>query len=151
MQLITFFIGKERYAIDTNLIIEVVPLLDIRKLAFSEDYIAGVINYRGSTIPVIDMGCLLLKNPADRKVSTRIIIINYKVSAHECKSLGLITERATGIIQSSQEAMENIEDTLESTPFLGGLIYDDEGIVQVIDPCRAVKHSFEKALDCTGE
>ncbi len=150
MQLITFNIGNECYAIDTALVVEIIPLITIRPVVSCRDFIRGVIDYRGTVVPVIDMGLLLEQHPAAKKVSTRILVIRYQPGSQAQRLLGLIAERATGIFHVDSTDIERLETTLARQQFLGGMFNDGDKMVQVIDPQGAVSQALEQALDLPG-
>ncbi len=147
MQLITFNVGKECYAIDTALVIEVIPLVAIRPLISACGFLRGVINYRGRIVPVIDLGLLLVQQEAARKISTRILLIRYLSRSAEQCTLGLIAERATGIFHITPADIEQLETRLEQQHFLGGVFRNDKDVIQIIDPQGAISQALEQALE----
>lgn len=73
---LTFLVGQEAYAIEIQAVEEIVGLQKISDLPDAPAYVKGVINLRGSIIPVIDMCIRLKKPPVDYDDRTCIIIIN---------------------------------------------------------------------------
>jgi purine-binding chemotaxis protein CheW len=55
VQLVTFFIGKERYGIDIMEVKEIVGIRDIRPIPYVPVYVAGILNLRGTIFPIIDL------------------------------------------------------------------------------------------------
>jgi chemotaxis-related protein WspB len=56
MQLLTFSIAGEPYAIEARLVIEVLPLVPARPLPQVPDYVLGIFTYRGDLVPLVDLG-----------------------------------------------------------------------------------------------
>ncbi len=54
---------------------EVVPLVALRPAPGAGSCFAGIMDYRGCALPVIDLGLLLGKAPCARLYSTRILIL----------------------------------------------------------------------------
>lgn len=54
-QFVTFFLGGEEYAIEAVNVQEITGLPPITKVPYLPDYIKGVINLRGTVIPVVDL------------------------------------------------------------------------------------------------
>ncbi|MBP7652175.1 chemotaxis protein CheW [Candidatus Dependentiae bacterium] len=52
---VTFNIGKEEYAIDIMLIIEIIKSTKITPVPLSLDFVKGVVNLRGKVVPVVDL------------------------------------------------------------------------------------------------
>ena len=90
--LLLFNLDNQRFAVRTNLITEIIPLVEIVKVPKSEPYICGLFNFRGTTIPIVDMTMLLYDKPHTRKVCTRILVLS--INQGECiTQVGLIAER----------------------------------------------------------
>ena len=66
MLLLILKAGANRYAIDVARIIELVPRVDLRTIPHAPSFLAGLLGYRGSVIPVIDLGLLLESEPVPR-------------------------------------------------------------------------------------
>ena len=54
MLLLLFHLGSELYAIESSQVIDIIPTVNLRPLHHVPDYVAGLFNYRGKFIPVID-------------------------------------------------------------------------------------------------
>lgn len=67
MLLLSFYIGDEKYAILAKDIIEILPLVELKKIPKAPDFILGLIDYRGTPSPVIDL-CNLLESRNCKKV-----------------------------------------------------------------------------------
>ena len=100
MLLLLFEIGHGRYALDTNQIIAIVPLVNLKKNPTTPAYVAGLMNYRGEGIPVINL-CQLVDNaPIEDALSTRIIIVSYPITNLGDRPLGLIANNVTETIRT---------------------------------------------------
>jgi chemotaxis-related protein WspB len=72
MLFLKFRIGSESYALDTTQIAEVLPLLQITRVPKAPVGVAGLINFRGRAVPVVDLSELMLGEPARPHISTRL-------------------------------------------------------------------------------
>ena len=101
MLLLLFEIGNGRYALDINQIVEIVPLVKLKKIPTSPAYVSGLMNYRGEGIPVVDL-CQLVDNiDCEDALSTRIIIVNYPLHISGNRALGLIANNATETLRTT--------------------------------------------------
>ena len=100
MLLLLFEIGNGRYALDITRIIEIVPLVKLKKIPKTPDYISGLMNYRGEGIPVIDLCQLVDRVSFENALSTRIIVINYSIENEVDKPLGLIANNVTETVRT---------------------------------------------------
>jgi len=48
MLFLQFQLGKDRYALDASVVVEVLPLLGIKRIPHAPDAVVGAFNYRGS-------------------------------------------------------------------------------------------------------
>jgi chemotaxis-related protein WspB len=146
MLFILFQIGRDRYALSAGRIIEVLPLMNLKKVPCAPTGVAGVLNYRGTPVPVIDLNEMMLGKPAARRFSTRIILVEYPLEPQHPRALGLIVEHATTMIQRSIQ--DFIETGVESdnAPYLGRVANDAGGLIQWIEVERLLTPEVRDAL-----
>ena len=78
MQYVKFNLDEFRYVLSIVDVVEIIPYVKLKPLAKLSGYIAGQCKYRGISTPVIDLCSLFLKRPCNRKLSTRILIVEVK-------------------------------------------------------------------------
>ena len=100
MLLLLFEIANGRYALDINQIIEIVPLVKLKKIPTTPDYVSGLMNYRGEGIPIIDLCQLVDSVTFENALSTRIIVVNYPIKNEGDKPLGLIANNVTETVRT---------------------------------------------------
>ena len=146
MLFILFQIGRDRYALSAGSIIEVLPLMNLKRVPCAPTGVAGVLNYRGTPVPVIDLNEMTLAEPAARRLSTRIILVKYPLEAQHPRTLGLIAEHATNMIQRSIQ--DFIETGVESDDarFLGRVANDAGGLIQWIEVERLLTSEVRNVL-----
>lgn len=74
-QYLTFKLSDERYAINVAFIKEVLSVPRITKVPKMPEYMSGIINLRGSVVPVIDLCKKFGIGETTRSVDTGIIVI----------------------------------------------------------------------------
>ncbi len=134
MLFLQFIIDKTRYVLAAGNIIEVVPLVLLQIQPNAPAYIAGLMNYRGKSLPVIDMGRLFAGHDTALRLSSRIVVVKLSVPSQKVRHIGLLLEKATEIL--TLEETEFAESGLENpqTPYLGKIIMDRQGMLQLISP-----------------
>lgn len=75
LQLVSFIIGSEEYAVDIFYVKEINRLSHITKVPNAPEFIEGVINLRGRIIPVIDLRIKMGLPKKDYNKDSRIIVI----------------------------------------------------------------------------
>ena len=133
MLFLVFQVGNHRYAIDAGQIAEVLPLAAVTEIAQAPEEVAGVLVYRGVPVPVVDLSQLLAGRQAERRMSTRLVIVRYPMANDETKLLGLIAEKATETIR--RDALEFVDSGVvnDRAPHLGSVAPDPRGMLQRVD------------------
>jgi len=72
---ITFKLGDELFAIDTAHVREVLDLSEITRVPTAPPYMRGVVNVRGSAVPVVDLRHRFGLPPTEDTVNTRIVVL----------------------------------------------------------------------------
>jgi purine-binding chemotaxis protein CheW len=74
-QFLTFKLHNDVYALEIDVIREVLEATPITKIPRTPKYMRGVINVRGAAVPVMDLGMRLGLGPVHETVETCIIIV----------------------------------------------------------------------------
>ncbi len=132
MLLLLFYVGGDRYAIDTSQVVEVIPRVTLRKVYHAPDYLSGIFNYRGVIAPVIDLSYLIKGTNSNLSFSTRIIMVSYLTEDNTQKYLGLMSEKITETLKKSAESLVNSTDIQDTNSYFGEIIMDNNGMIQLI-------------------
>ncbi len=133
MLFLIFQVGPDRYALDAACVNEVLPLIGITTMPRAPAGVAGLLNSRGTPVPVIDLSELMLGQPARRCLSTRIVMVRSGRVGGDTRIFGLIAERATETLQ--RPAADFVPSGLlnSAAPYLGPVATDARGLLQRID------------------
>jgi chemotaxis-related protein WspB len=127
MLFLKFRIGGEDYALDAPQIVEILPLLEITRVPQAPAGVAGLINYHGTPVPVIDLSEMTLGRPAQQHISTRLILVRYGEHL-----LGLIAERATEMMRRDAASFIDPGIAIDAAPYLGPITQDGGRLVRWI-------------------
>jgi purine-binding chemotaxis protein CheW len=100
-QYLTFKLDDEQYGLDVLHVREVLELPRITKVPRMPPYMKGVINIRGSVVPVVDLRLKLGLAEAERTVHTRVVIIEIS-SGHETIAMGIQVDSVQEVVDISQ-------------------------------------------------
>ena len=131
MLMLLFQAGDNLYAIDSAQVVEVIPIVTLRPLNHVPEYIAGVFNYRGNLVPVVDLCRLLHHTDCRSRFSTRIMMVYYPTSDGTRQWLGLMAERVTETLNRPDLDAKNTAQ-VSDVPYLGNLFMDEKGMIQQI-------------------
>ncbi len=76
-QYLTFKLGEEVFALDVNVVREILDFTTITKVPQTPDFMRGVINLRGSVVPVVDMRLKFGMSETEKTVNTCIVVVEY--------------------------------------------------------------------------
>lgn len=130
MLFLVFELDGDRYALDANQLIEVLPLVNLKPLARAPPGIAGLFDYHGLPIPAVDLSELIVERAAARRLSTRMLVVNYPGNAAAPHALGLIAEKATSTVRLDPAMFHEVGVAIGATPYLGPVARDAQGLIQ---------------------
>ena len=110
-QYLSFKLGEEVFAVDVAKVREILDVIAITKVPQTPDYMRGVINLRGSVVPVMDMRLKFGLPPTERTVNTCIIVMEV---THDGETMVL-----GSLADSVQEVLELEPDQIEPPPRIG--------------------------------
>jgi chemotaxis-related protein WspB len=128
---------------------EVAPAVRLRVCPGAPVYVAGLFNYRGAIVPVIDLSRLLANVSSAERLSTRIIVTYYERSDGGRRLLGLIAEQATQTIELEETAFAQQGLTSADAPFLGAICCENQKMIQCIHIERLMPDGLEESLFAT--
>lgn len=110
-QYLTFKLGEEVFALEVANAREILEFVSITKVPRTPEFMRGVINLRGSVVPVMDMRVKFGMSQTEKTVNTCIIVVEVSVEG-ESMVLG-------ALVDSVQEVFELEADQIEPPPRLG--------------------------------
>jgi len=102
---LTFVVHGEVYGIDILNIKEIVDLGNITKVPMMPDFVAGVINLRGSVVPVIELASRFSFKPSKRSKKSSIVILECKDEG-ESLELGILVEQVNEVLDIDSSFIE---------------------------------------------
>ena len=132
MKVLLFHIGRDRYGLPLAGIVRVLPLLELKQLPLTPDYVAGLMDLHGTPVPVIDLSRLAGLPAAAAQFDTRIVVVDYRAPGGETMhALGLLASQVRGIADIDPLQLE--DSGVATVPFLGQVASDADGIVQLVE------------------
>lgn len=146
MLLLLFDIDRERYALDTRHIVEVLPLVRLTQTPAGPAGVAGLLNFRGSPVPVVDLCSLMLGRPSRSRLSTRLVVIRYPDGSPNPPLLALIAEHITETVHRDEREFVSSGVATDEAPYLGRVATDPRGMVHLVDVTRLLPPALQEAL-----
>ena len=146
MLFLLFQIGKDRYGLEASQVVEVVPLVALKKIPPAPPGVAGILNYHGVLVPVLDLSEMAMGKLSAPRLSTRIILVNYPIDAEEKHILGLMAEQATETIQLDPAVFSDPGIDVPEAPYLGPVAKDARGLIQRIEITKLMPDALRDRL-----
>lgn len=146
MLFLLFQLGSDRYAMPARDVAEVLPLVALKEVPGAPRGVAGLMDYRGAPVPVIDLTALALGRPAARRVSTRLFMARYASPGGGERLLGFIAEHATEMLRKAPEEFQPAGVRSAETRYLGPVLPDPRGLIQRVEIAALLSDELRAAL-----
>lgn len=134
-QFLTFMLAGEEYGVDILRVQEIKGWDHVTKIPNTPEYIRGVINLRGTIVPIIDMR--LRFGLAFLEYSATTVVIVLKVTGESGKSriMGIIVDGVSDVYNISNEEMKDSPDfgTAVDTKFVHSMSTVNDKMVILLD------------------
>jgi purine-binding chemotaxis protein CheW len=143
---LSFELGEEVFAINVSKVLNILEMKPITKIPQSPDYMKGVINLRGSVLPVVDLRLKFGLHENKISVNTSIIVLNIE-KENETIMIGIL-------VDAVREVLEFITEEIAPSPsigtkfnsgFINGMWRVDENFIMILDIDKVF--SVEEIID----
>lgn len=133
-QYLSFKLEEEEFALDISKVREVLDFTKITKVPQTPDFMKGVINLRGSVVPVVDLNMKFGKKTTNKTVNTRIIIGEVCIEGDNTV-LGVLADSVNEVMELEPESIEPPPriGTRLNTDFIKGMGKREEEFVMILD------------------
>jgi purine-binding chemotaxis protein CheW len=114
---LTMTLGDELFAIDIFSVREILDYTDITRIPQTPEFMRGVVNVRGSAVPVIDLRMKFGLGRVERTLNTRIVIVEIKKD-DTFSVMGALAD-------SVKEVLELETDRIDPPPRMGAAVRAD--------------------------
>ena len=116
-QYLTFKLNEEIFGVDVAQVREILDYVKITKVPQTPDFMCGVINLRGSVVPVVDMNLKFGLPHIERTVNTCIVVVEVNMDD--------TTTVFGALVDSVQEVFEIEPQNIEPAPRIGTKLKTD--------------------------
>ncbi|QCU90428.1 chemotaxis protein CheW [Thiomicrorhabdus sediminis] len=134
-QVLSFVLGNEEYGVDILRVQEIKGWEKTTAIPNTPSYVMGVINLRGSVVPIIDLRVRFGLQEITYNDSTVVIIVRSTDSAGTQKIIGLVVDGVSDVYGINKEE-------LQSSPEMTGMVHTEyvNGLATVGDKMVIVLH-----------
>ncbi len=129
-EFLSFALGEEHYGVDILKVQEIRGYDSVTRLPDAPDYIKGVINLRGTIVPVIDLRLKLRLKEARYDAFTVMIVLNV-----EDRVVGIVVDSVSDVIPLSSDQIRPTPEfgAAVDTRFISGIGTQDDRMLILLD------------------
>ena len=133
-QYLTFKLGQEVFAIEVAKVREVLDLTTITTIPRTPEFMAGVINLRGSVVPVVDLRLCFEMTKTESTRNTCIVVVEVLLDG-ESTVIGALADSVEEVIDLEPEQIQPAPKigTQIRTDFIKGLGKRESGFLMILD------------------
>jgi purine-binding chemotaxis protein CheW len=129
-QLVIFNLDGGAYGVDISVVREIIHVQDITRVPGTPLSIEGVINLRGSVIPVVDLRKCFLLNAIQRDKNMRIVVINCRN-----QDVGVVVDSVAEVLRVPVDSIETPSNVITggNLEYLLGIVKMTNRLVILLD------------------
>jgi purine-binding chemotaxis protein CheW len=104
-QYLTFKLGEEVFALDVAEVREILDFTTVTKVPRTPDYMRGVINLRGSVVPVMDLKLKFGMSATEQTVNSCVIVVEMNLDCDQVV-IGVLADAVQEVIDLEPEQIE---------------------------------------------
>jgi len=133
-QYLTFRLGKETFATDVAKVREVLDLTTITAIPRTPEFMSGVINLRGTVVPVVDLRLCFEMSKTESTRNTCIVVVEVMLDG-EATVIGALADSVEEVIDLEPEQIQPAPriGTQIRTDFIRGMGKRDTQFIMILD------------------
>lgn len=133
-QYLTFMLDEETYALDISRVHSVLDFEKLTKVPKTPDYMRGVINLRGSVVPIVDLKLKFGLAETEKAIDTCVIISEVEIDG-ETTVFGALADSVQEVIEIEPQEIEAPPKigTKVNTDFIKGMGKREEQFIIILD------------------
>jgi len=131
---LTFMIDKEEFAIEILTVNQIIHLQKITVVPNTPEFVRGIINLRGTIIPIIDLRRKLAMNMCADTVHSCIVVIQLEGETGKV-DMGIVIDEVKEVIEIQAEDIDPTPEfgTGTDVPFLMGVAKTGKNVKMLLD------------------
>src|SRR5215469_4284355 len=133
-QYLTFKLENEVFALDVATVREVLDFTTVTKIPRTPEFMRGVINLRGSVVPVVDLRLAFGMSKTEKSVNTCIIVVEVRLDG-DTTIMGALADSVLEVIDQEPDQIQPAPQIGASikTDFIRGMGRRDSDFLMILD------------------
>jgi purine-binding chemotaxis protein CheW len=130
LQLVTFKLGNEEYAVDILKVQEINRMKEITRVPNTPAYVEGVINLRGKVIPVVNLRTKFSLEERENDIQSRIMIMDIQGI-----TMGLVVDAVSEVLRIPSNIVEPTPPMASdiSSEYIKGIAKLEDRLIILLD------------------
>lgn len=144
-QLVCFRLAEGSYALDIKFVREINRLTDVTAIPTAPDFVEGIINLRGTIVPVVNLGLRFGLAATEHSKDARIVVIE-----SDGHTLGVVVDEVSEVLRLSGDEIEPADNMTSSgidVDFVDGVGKVGERLILLLAPNKLFTEEEQAALD----
>lgn len=133
-QYLTFTLENEEYGVSILEVQEIRGWESATKIPNTPEYVLGVVNLRGSVVPIIDLRIRFNLKSAEYTATTVVVLVKVAHEGRE-RTIGVVVDAVADVYNISHEEINDTPDIggAINSSFIKGLATVDEKMIIILD------------------
>jgi len=136
---INLSIGTENFAVSVYNVLEIIKYGQVTRIPDASDYVPGVLNFRGSIVPVIDMH-KRFRTTGGTSDARMVVVVSVRNKDKDVL-MGLLVDQVTDVVEFDFRSVKSVPDLgINYNPeYVDGFIELDGRFIMVLNIDRVLK------------
>ena len=131
-QLLTFLIGDDEYGISILRVREIAEYRPLTPAPMTHAWMRGVMNLRGTVVPVVDLGAKLGLAPTQLSRRTCLVIVEMEIEG-EATVIAVMVDGVSRVVDVPSEDIQETPPFGLNVEFVPGLVRVDDAMIILLD------------------
>lgn len=147
-QFLTFILAGEEYGVDILKVQEIRGWNAVTRIPKTPAYVQGVLNLRGTIVPIIDLRMRFAMERIAYTATTVIVVLSVD-TAQGKRTIGIVVDGVSDVLTASSDEIKPAPSFGDSLPteFVNGLVANGDRMVILLDADELLSASELAALD----
>jgi purine-binding chemotaxis protein CheW len=139
-QVLTFVLGNETYGVDILRVQEIRGWSAVTKIPHAPPHVLGVLNLRGSIVPIVDLRMRFSLDRAEYTTVTVIIVVSVISAAGGRRDFGVVVDGVSDVVDVNTAEVKAAPElgAKGATDYIRGLVPVSERMVVLLDIDRLI-------------
>ena len=152
-EFLTFMLSGEEYGVDILRVQEIKGWDEVTSIPNMPDYIRGVINLRGTIVPIIDLRRRFELETLEYGPTTVVIVLRVVSEGHADRTMGIVVDGVSDVYQVKTDDLKHSPDfgTAVDTEFVQGIASVEDKMVILLEIDHMLNSRELSVLDTVSD